>query len=267
MDGVTPSLATFILVPWACLAMILLCGLAGGSVLGWLTFGVLFSASFWYAMKHKGSTSQGLLSMLALIACVIGISMCVHASRHFLRDYWIVDGGASYFNVLPGDAAGGRSDAVTIDFSNGTRVDTSRTYGYLDSVSGKGKVYCVAPVADDKMVLEGAPVQFWAVGTDCCHQRSNFNCEDSSDAQAKGGVVVRSDSREGIGFQNAIRGAEFAYGLQSAPEHMLVRWVVDPAAWHQQLWHRTVELFISFTSVYLVFSCMIGVTLSQTLKQ
>lgn len=274
LNGNEPTFAVFVFAPWLCLLLVLVAGVLGrgDGGLAWAVFVALFVYSIWHALLHirgreNSVASQSLVGLLCGIACCMGLFVSLHARDSYLSEYWRVDGGASYFNVLPSDTAGGHSDAAAVTFASGTRVDESRTYGYLDGVFGSGDVYCVAPIADRSTATDGSTVQFWAVGVNCCYQRSGFNCEDSANADAKGGIVIDNNSVDGINFQRAIQGAEFAYGIYSAREHVLLKWVLDPTSWHQKLWHHTLQLVLTFSCVYLVFSCMVGFTLSQTLKQ
>lgn len=100
-----------------------------------------------------------------MTASVLGLMMYetyVSIARHSAE-------GKHFTGTSPIADASGFRDAGTIEFSPKAFVDEKRARGYLD-----GSIYCVAPVAVS--TTSTTPVQFWAVGTDCCHSRFSFKC-------------------------------------------------------------------------------------------
>jgi len=82
-------------------------------------------------------------------------------------------------DLLPSQSAAGASDATAIMFAEGTGVDISRAYGYVDGRSPEGEIYCVAPVSNKYTIAEPG-VQFFAAGINCCGK--NTKDLDSSSA-------------------------------------------------------------------------------------
>lgn len=265
-----PNIWELIFVPWMCLALILVCTLlAHGSTqfMIWLPFVllILLIAVFIYLQFRQGKTSGAILGILCFVACVAGFVVALYAYNRFLSDYWHVMRGASYFSVNPQELAAARSDATSITFVPGTKVDVSQTYGFLGGGSDR-ITYCVAPILLNPDAEKR--IQYWAAGTNCCYMRSNFQCGDADvpgDSTAWGGTVYNPDS-VAEGFKEAVTGAQFAYGLQAGDGFLLLNWRGDPMTWRDGLYHNTIVLFLIFAGVYLLLSCAAGLALNQTFK-
>lgn len=261
-----------VLWPFACVFFILLAVIIGRGASGtwcWLVFVVLFLQSALYTMQRmdKRHSGEAVVGLLCIVACVASLILGLYGQSHFLRHYWEVGQGASYFNVLPTDSAGSRPDATALVFANGTRVDAARTYGYLD-VTGRnhGNVYCIAPISAGADEDEGR-IQYFAAGVNCCYQRSAFDCEESSVPGARSGVVLNRGEDADEGLKAAVQAALHAYSMQASQDYVLVAWVNEPVEWRNRMWWHTVQLFFAFSFVYLLFSLMLGVTLNQAFKQ
>merc|ERR1719231_1169470 len=84
------------------------------------------------------------IGVLCVCACVAGSLAGLFNYYTFMYQYWSIDEGQTYTNVLPTEPAASHADAGKIVFSSTSRVDTTRALGYK-----VGTVYCVAPILDD----------------------------------------------------------------------------------------------------------------------
>jgi len=90
--------------------------------------------------------------------------------------------GKHFVGVSPFSHASGFRDAGTLEFTPKAVVDESRAVGYKSQSS-----YCVAPIVTS--TVSDAPIQFWAVGVDCCNSRASFSC-GAYDAVPLYGTVI-----------------------------------------------------------------------------
>jgi hypothetical protein len=221
-------------------------------LLPWLMF-VLIAALFTYGYHHipglvwvtvilcscfslififiAGPDPESRSAVSLGVLCAFGIGLAVLAGLHnynvHMEPYWMYEEAREYHNVLPSEPAAAHADAGKIIFAVEAKIDTTKSVGYK-----AGVVYCVAPIMDPS---SSNRVEFWAVGTDCCAQRGEFSCDDSTlegaDA-AHGGIVVFESSFLAPGhfeyFHKAVKEAEAANDLVSAQEPIFVRWVKDP---------------------------------------
>lgn len=260
-----------ILLPWFCLVLVLTLFVYGGqsgalqSVVYFLAIVLLgLAVAFTYSRFKAGRNAEVVLGGLCVLGIVLGSFVGFYAQVTNMNEYWRIGRGASYANVLPTELAATHNDATTIEFSEGSRVDTVKTFGYLDGRSSASTVYCVAPIQADPSETR---VQYWAAGTDCCFSRDDFHCGDSTSTSARGAVVWSSSYAQSKGFVNAIEGAEKAYDLQAGDEYLLVKWVEDPIDYRNNLWRHTMMLVFVLSGVYLLLSAMIGCALFPQMKQ
>mmetsp|Transcript_53694 Transcript_53694/g.166704 ORF Transcript_53694/g.166704 Transcript_53694/m.166704 type:complete len:323 (+) Transcript_53694:127-1095(+) len=253
-----------ILVPWAFLVLILICYLLGGAhgkpLVLWVIPIILVAVSLFFIRHHYklGNNAEVVLGILCITAITIGLVVGSYSVARSLNEYYRLSQGASYFNVLPTELAMGKSDATTLDFTNNTAVDPSRTLGYVDAGLTSSTTYCVAPISNGE---EGNRIQFWAAGIGCCERRSNFKCGMAQDPDAHGAVVLPEAMQKMQGYKLAVDGAKAAYNLMTGDDYLLVSWNKDPVDYRDNLWTSTVTLFFIFGSVYLVISCMVGCAL------
>lgn len=156
--------------------------------------------------------------------------------------YKVTEAGRGYRDVSPERKALPYSDAGTITFSGAT-LDTMKSTGLSDGFH----TYCVAPIMTPRQsATHGAgqyPVTFWAVGTDCCDGRQNFQCGDAGLPSVDGGVVVPQPHPETwLGFfhdtfgtasrwdlyAEAVEAAAAFHGLRSTETPVLIHWVEKP---------------------------------------
>jgi hypothetical protein len=265
-----------IFVPWAVLVLILLCYLLGGAhgqiwvlwLVPVLLMGIFIAFVCWH--YKAGKNAEVLLGLLSIIAVIIGLVVGVYAVMTSLLEYHRLNGGASYFNVLPTEPAAAKSDATTILFTNFTSIQFNRTYGFVDALTTSHRMgrpfasllnpgattYCVAPIASG--LRENSRVQYWAAGLNCCEQRSNFQCGDANFRGTHGAIVLPRSLQTLQGYEAAIHGAESAYGLEISDTFMLLAWTEDPIGYRNRLWSSTANLFVIFGFVYLAISSIIG---------
>lgn len=100
-------------------------------------------------------------------------------------------------------------DAGTIQFVNGTRVDRSKSMGFMNN-----KVYCVAPITFGNESLTS--YDFWAIGENCCSgNQADFHCQGYNAAHGVGGLRLMADGSRAF-FRLAVQQAEAMYGIKAA---------------------------------------------------
>mmetsp|Transcript_80949 Transcript_80949/g.262184 ORF Transcript_80949/g.262184 Transcript_80949/m.262184 type:complete len:302 (+) Transcript_80949:113-1018(+) len=155
--------------------------------------------------------------------------------------YSTAKAGRSYPSVPVSATAVAHADAGILYFEKGVTVDDTRSVGLRIF----GSTYCVAPVLSGEPSTQpgipGPEVQFWAVGLDCCGARGGFDCDDSGNSEAHGGVVLHGPeegeeaaSRKVLaprilheGYSRAVEAACALYDLQTVESPILLRWVVN----------------------------------------
>lgn len=264
----------FTFAPWLCLVIILTCFLLAGSAghnvffIVWVIPLMLLAlcGAFIHNQYQKGRSEEVVLGALCFTAVMAGLIVGAYAHFTSLREFWRLGQGASYFNVLPSELAAGKSDASSLVFTNTSRVDTTKTYGLVDGHSATGSVYCVAPVSAGDMAAE-TRVQYWAAGIDCCFPRSDFHCGQAQNEDAHGGIVLYAEERSSPLWQQAVNGAQKAYGIQAGDNYLLIKWIVDPIRHRERLWHSAVNLFLIFGGVYLLISSIVACSIMPAFNQ
>lgn len=264
-----PSVWAMIFIPWFCVVAILLVTLLSCYAffdVVWrlivLTIVIVAAINTYRAVATQNG--KLVVAALSLVACCVSLVLAFYAHELFLTEYYRIGRGASYFNVIPSEAAGGKSDATSLVFANGTQIDSSRTYGFADADNG-GDVYCVAPIASTN-TLSDDKIEYWAAGYDCCNQRGFFDCDDASTPGVRAGIVMEHTRKSEVGFVRAVAAAEQAHDVQAAKDYLLISWVSNPRTYRDELWFHTRTVFLAFGGVYLVLSCMLGCTLHRVLK-
>jgi len=221
----------------------------------WVVLGVFYCTLS--SQGRMGGSWYGFLGGLCLIGCAAGaIAGTVNYQAHMYA-YWAYEEGRVYTNLIPSEPAVAHLDAGKVIFSNSAIIDTTRAFGFKS-----GSTYCVAPILDD---ANNGHVEYWAAGIDCCPMRGGFNCDDAWDPKAKGGVQVLDP----MGFMpgpskhdmylKAVKAASAAFGLTSAKEPLLVRWVSDPQGFQDNAWRSGIGFIVASACVYLLLSLMWGV--------
>jgi hypothetical protein len=228
------------------------------------------------------------LGITCVVACVFCAFLGWNANRKFLEEYWRLERGNTYNNVLPSEPAMAHDDAAILIFTEGTIIDTSRASGYKTQ-SG---VRCVAPVLN-ALDFDGR-VEYWAVGTNCCHVRGDFQCGDALDPNARSGVVLgiypgpatttppatslsldQADATVLLSRHEdlakewvpAIRAVEATYGVVAAERALLVQWSSDPLSQQSTLLKAAAVLLIGGVFVHLLVSCALGCLVGKAIHK
>jgi len=209
-----------------------------------LTLAVVSAAglAMWYTGVRWGPVSLLALGSLCLLAILTGTYLGELGWIYFWQGFWWMNIGQQSVATTASTLAGARIDAATLSFhtaSNDTSVDASRSAGYKDT-----DTFCVAPIMSPETAGADFPrVNFWAVGVNCCEKYGSFTCDASRSPSAASGVVQLNGgfpcpSCNNDKFALAISKAESQYGLVSAPDALLLRWVAstsqskfDAACW------------------------------------
>jgi len=252
------------LLPWVFVVLILVtyweAGTYGFHHTYWAVPVILLPSAAWFIRHHymRGNNEEVILGLLCMVGIVISLAVALYGCFAALDEYRALSQGASYFNVLPAEAAASKLDASTIVFTNTTLVDVTRTYGFTDTRDKAERTYCVAPVSDGDLYQQR--IQYWATGIDCCEAMSNFACfRNRIQEGAHGALVVRKDAKHMERFHRAVQGALGAYDLTVGDHYLLVDWIEDPIGYRDGLWRGTTTVFAVFAISYLVISAMIGV--------
>lgn len=200
-----------------------------------------------------GSFSVGLLCMAALCA---GWTVGLLVDYAYMDEYWRLARGSTHQNVMAsGLGAVTYSDASVLEFQSGTFIDTERTLGYMEH----GQVYCVAPVTGQ--AFSTSPL-YYAVGRNCCDQRSNFRCSKAEPSAGKVLTAVVLSKGESDPYKTAIRMLGSVYGLQEkeGDDRISLKFLSDVDDYVGDLWHSA---FISIicASMFYGFICVILVVL------
>jgi len=272
------NMCELILVPFFLLVLVLICYLVAGAngqiFILWLMPLVLVGlcAAFVRYNYFLGNTDEVVLGCLALLAVLISTAVGVYGNLAMLQELWRVNQGASYFNTLPSELVPSKLDASSIVFTNSTRVDLSRSFGYVDASSPNVPMYCVAPVTNGEASF--TRIRYWAAGLNCCGTQTPFTCGEASNQQAHGALMIPpmlQDTHHREFFKKAIIGAQAEFGLtvgdvDDDKSFLLLDWKADPIGYRDGLWVHAWELFGIFAGVYLVISTMVGFVVLPILR-
>jgi hypothetical protein len=222
-----------IFLPWILLVLVLVTFFCAGThgdvgalrLIPVVLLGLCYAFTRWH--YKAANNADCVLGILCMTAIVIGLVVSVYAEFASLQEYARLSRGASYANVLPTELATGKDDATTLEFTNQTRVDLSRAYGYIHVMPASAHTFCVAPIGTMADGVERR-IQYFAAGLDCCGLQSNFACGEATNLQAHGGIALPDAMRDDTGYAAAIRGAEAMYGFRAADGYILVRWATNP---------------------------------------
>lgn len=206
-----------------------------------------------------------ILAMLGLVSFLFAGYVGTVNFRANYALYQDAEAGRDYKDVSPVEKASTYSDAGTITFKDAT-LDTFSALGLSDGTS----VYCAAPImsmAQSTSHGESAvPVQYWAVGKDCCRRRQDFMCDDANLPSVKGGIVISEPHAQPWGkflapvaalapatqwthFYQAAESAAALYGLRMADTPVLLRWVKDPKEVKEMWMSRALAVWLITSAV------------------
>jgi hypothetical protein len=244
------------ILPWLCFTFIIALftfAYQEFSQLVWalVAASVLLAVLFLIVGGSDGRAEQLALGALVLVSVAIAVPVGIFIESNHMEEYWRLDYGASYQQVDPYDPGNTRSDAVIMQFTEGTYIDVQKTIGYMK----RGTVYCVAPVSG---LGQSTKAQYWVAGLNCCGARGDFECDSVYDEQAKSGVVLEQHSDE---YSAAVAMAQSVYGLQGpASPPVFLHWTADPAAFKDKEYTRSATYVLVASVVHLV-CCFLAVCL------
>jgi len=228
----------------------------------WITLFIclgIFAASFFllFMGSMNGNLPTALSGTLYSIATVGGVlaGMVIYYEHTF--HYWAASEGRQYTNVRADALAAAHADAGVIVFTDSAQVDTTKTIGYKS-----GSTYCVAPISMTDSIER--QVQYWAAGIDCCNGRGFFDCDDSTNKEARAALIIRDNPSSMLFkseleyYKHAVEMSKEIYGLSAAKEPFFVRWTVDVAA---KAWGYFVESWIWFV-YYTIAHALVNLILA-----
>mmetsp|Transcript_66941 Transcript_66941/g.160312 ORF Transcript_66941/g.160312 Transcript_66941/m.160312 type:complete len:323 (+) Transcript_66941:120-1088(+) len=212
------------------------------------------------ALAASVSVRRRFQSMMRLVAIAIALGMLAGADVYYnwLLFYYKYKGLRSYTNVAAGQSAAEFGDAAMLAFSSESSIDVTRAIGYKSA--RLGQTVCVAPIVETSMEASD-PVNFFAVGFDCCDYRGSFDCDDAGDANSRSALLLFRPSdvvSKGLEwrvdpvlhpqvYQEAIDMDKAVYSTAVSGSARLVRWSADPET-----------LQIEFLTAGILSLCMIS---------
>jgi hypothetical protein len=198
--------------------------------------------------RAVGCTCVGLLCLAALAA---GWTIGLLADFSYMDEYYRLAAGARHGDVAASGAGTSQhQNASVLEFQQGTFIDTERTLGFMEH----GKVYCVAPVTGQ--AFTDTPM-YYAVGKDCCEQRSNFRCSKAEPEKGKRLTAVAADKDDEPHYRTAIRMASSVYDEKPAAKKMILKFVSNADDYLSDLWHGA---FISLLCASILYAFVCGMT-------
>jgi len=178
-----------------------------------------------------------------------------------------------YTNVQATQPSDAFQDSGMVQFSPTSHVDTTRAVGF-QSHENAGRVFCIAPVMEQGMSLD-QEVGFWAVGTDCCAQRSSFECGWATDPEAHSGVILLKDeliAPQALGwllnllsdrpwseYEHALRQQNAVFGTRPAKNHLLLHWERYPIKVTEDFRRSGIVSAIHFSLYYFILLIILAV--------
>lgn len=174
-------------------------------------------------------------------SAVIGLIVGFFLYFSNLVYYWRYQDLRTYTNVAASQQAYAFNDGGMLLWTEDTRIDVMRSVGYKSRWDGE--TYCVAPIVDSTMTSAN-PINYYAVGMNCCNARAQFECDEASDLTTRSALVilepddiVRPYMQWAVAgatfprYENAIRLQESTYFTRASQQGLkFVRWTKDPIA-------------------------------------
>merc|ERR1719181_504836 len=160
---------------------------------GWSVFMVLVSLAAAALITVLGLKKKQermwivFMGFLALLMIFVGIVFGFFMYYRHLVYYLRYQEMRTYSNVGGSQSAAGFNDGSMFLFTQDTRLDVMRSVGFRSRWTGE--TYCVAPVVDSTMTAAN-PVNWWAIGSNCCLARGEFVCDDAEDPKTMSALVV-----------------------------------------------------------------------------
>jgi len=216
----------------------------------------------------KGSPQTKCLAGLFIVAVLCGTVVGRFDYALYTKFYYEATQDSLYNHVDPAFNAGGFVDAGMVHFAQGVYADSTNGVGLRREYD-----YCVAPLVNSKMKQDGEPIQFWAVGMNCCDARGAFHCDDAGVRDPDGfpvaryGIPVRD--YEGVlgmlvksrrdQYLDAVVEASGVYGLETNSHPMLVRFVERVDEFLNEMLASALLLLLWSSMLYVLLALVIGV--------
>mmetsp|Transcript_60759 Transcript_60759/g.131767 ORF Transcript_60759/g.131767 Transcript_60759/m.131767 type:complete len:343 (-) Transcript_60759:112-1140(-) len=200
------------------------------------------------------------LSLLMALGIVVATVMGFFLYFHSLAYYWKYMDLRTYTNVAAAQPAFAFKDASMFLWTEDTRLDSMRAVGFKSKFTGQ--IYCAAPIVDSTMST-GNPIQYWAVGENCCNARAEFHCDDAADSSVRSALVMLEPEEVVRPFmtwavlganypryERALRLQEATYFTKVSQQVKLVRWSKDPIALRDSYYNEPVSYAIKASLIY-----------------
>lgn len=160
--------------------------------------------------------------VVAWLAVFLGGVTGMNADETYMAQFYAIQFGREYKNVLASMPGAAYSDAGKVFFAKSSKVDSGKSIGFKEKL-----VYCAAPIVDTNQGRKN--VAFWAIGYDCCDARGKFTCGDG--AAHHGGVRAPPDgifAQDRERFLKAAKQSAAVNKLDLDEDVILLHWVKDP---------------------------------------
>jgi len=184
-----------------------------------------------------------------IVATVLGVWL----NGQYLERYYQLESGQEYQDVDPTSDPTTTKDAAIINFAAEAFVDDSRTLGFV----ADGAIFCAAPVVTPPYYT--TEVSYWAVGSDCCQQRSGFDCGTARDLGSTSALIEPWQSR----YADAVAEASSVYGLPSMKGAQLVSFVYKPQTVVNNLWEETLTIALIASLMDFLICLFAGVVIAR----
>ena len=209
--------------------------------------GVISCAACGVLSKRRFEVCLAACTAMALLLGMVG-GLFSYANFSFYS--WQLYTSRSYENVVPSEDPGIVADGGRVSFAKEAFLDQKRSVGFA---AEDGRLYCIAPISSHSD-LE-VPVNFWAVGVDCCGLTGRFQC-DAAPKQTGHGILLREESHVLFSkrqhFEDARRKSAATFGIQGVEDALFLRWVTKEQYMDQQrVYDREAAYFTVFTTLLI----------------
>lgn len=199
--------------------------------LSWLIVGVaalvVFISAGLAASAKKNDEDPSWYAFATLACLVAVVAAAVLGDFNFqlnMSPYYDINNLQVYPNVRPDvDRGQALMDAGKVYFTEGSKLDPATSVGFKN-----GDRYCVAPIVREAPGVQMKTYDFWAVGKNCCAERSDFRCGEYANRKARNGLRLMHDEDRPF-YRLAVQSAEAVYGIK-ADHPLFFYWMEDPLA-------------------------------------
>lgn len=246
--------SALVVVPWLVLPFTFVTGVLSfylsysALFISFIVLGLMFVVlvSSHTTMEHpdlRTYSARSFIQVLTILTVFVSLTVGIQNYHRNRVLYISSKTGREYTNVALDSRAATYADAGIITFDTPMLDDRSsvglRAYAFTA---------CVTPIAPHYLRNDVArpPVEFWAVGEDCCSVRGEFICDGALDLDVTGGLVVHKPSdattssifapkSKYYDYMEAVQEAAALNGLKVPEEPLLVRWVARPEGMLQEM--------------------------------